>query len=876
VLEIHATQYANCQAQPDMRAAALGLIARGFYVLPIYALVWDPTGRRWICSCRHGAKCTAAGKHPAIKRWNETATNDPAVARQYWGGKNASRGIGIACELSALTVTDEDGPEGAACLAALEAGALGPLPRTLSVRSGRVEGGTHRLFSTRHLAPEARPRNSAGEGLDIRGNGGFVVAPPSLHKGGQRYAWLLDAPVAPLPDAWVTWARDRGSQGRKPRQALGSSPREHAAVPLTGLAAAAAGLGETSQRQWSEHDLERFIHAAEHLWAAWLPTLKGSILDTPDGTLDNVHKESQWLPFVWWCQAHDLAYGESIGWELSDAISRKFKSYDPERDEGQVRNYRRDGGVGLAWGYAALKAAKPDWEVQWARQNIAAAGECGALPQGEPEKAVDSTAPGSGKSAHQKSSDEADDVPAQGDGRTRPSRGKGSGCSIVPPAAPALRRNRIAQIRPAGGHIQWPAVTGDDAPRAKKNHRANTAALCRELGLDFARDSFSERTMVQLPAGDWLEWSDVDAWALVAQAANFGYAVSKRELDDYVDSIAAAGLRNLALDYLETLQWDGTPRVNRLCTLGFGTADTAYAAEVGTLLMTAMVRRVKYPGAPFKLVPVLRSEQDWRKTAALAALCGTLNGRALSVEASFDIVASAEKTIEKTQGTLLTIFDEMAGYSRRETDDIKSWISRLYERGRSPWDRRSHDVPRTFICAMTTNRSDYLTDLTGNVRYVELECERMCEPDWITENRAQLLAEAMALEATAPRYLTLSEHAKAIQKKANEAAMETPDGEQLLADAIECALVAAGDDGIKLQRIVPWQVMTQKVEPGTDINNPKLGRRLNALMARAGFTLRQDRKTGRYWVAGAGRMEFRAQTIAPDSGLLLASTGPAQ
>ena len=81
---------------------------------------------------------------------------------------------------------------------------FGSLPITPAVQTGG--GGFHYYFKY----PEAGLRNSAGklgDGLDIRGDGGYVVAPPSIHPNGTQYRWAKghspdDIPLAPLP-TWV-------------------------------------------------------------------------------------------------------------------------------------------------------------------------------------------------------------------------------------------------------------------------------------------------------------------------------------------------------------------------------------------------------------------------------------------------------------------------------------------------------------------------------------------------------------------------------------------------------------------------------------------------------------------------------------------------
>ncbi len=101
-----------------------------------------------------------------------------------------------------LVVIDEDGPAGRKSLAALES-KCGPLPVTLTQRTGRVDGGRQFIF---RRPPGVDIRNSAGklgDGVDVRSIGGYFVAPPSIHPSGKTYEWIdPNCPIAELP-AWV-------------------------------------------------------------------------------------------------------------------------------------------------------------------------------------------------------------------------------------------------------------------------------------------------------------------------------------------------------------------------------------------------------------------------------------------------------------------------------------------------------------------------------------------------------------------------------------------------------------------------------------------------------------------------------------------------
>jgi hypothetical protein len=143
-------------------------------------------------------------KRPLI-RWEEFQSRRPRVEEvRAWFSGWPEAGIGIVTgAVSGLVVLDIDFRHGGeASLERLER-QHGRLPATVECRSGG--GGRHLYFAH----PGALVRNKVGlaPGVDLRGDGGYVIAPPSLHTSGVRYAWVRDrrpgtADLAPLPD-WL-------------------------------------------------------------------------------------------------------------------------------------------------------------------------------------------------------------------------------------------------------------------------------------------------------------------------------------------------------------------------------------------------------------------------------------------------------------------------------------------------------------------------------------------------------------------------------------------------------------------------------------------------------------------------------------------------
>lgn len=189
--------------------AAENYAQRGFRVVPLYG---HDAG---VCTCKRGCECGAAGKHPWLRQWEQKASTDHATVADWFlqrPGSNVGLAMGGPERLVAL---DIDGADGRASLAKLEQ-LYFPLPETLTSRSGRVDGGEHRLF---RLAPTHNMdavKNNAGRigmkrgakktdprpfpALDIRGDGGQIVVCPSVHKSGNPYTWTNEAPIAELPE----------------------------------------------------------------------------------------------------------------------------------------------------------------------------------------------------------------------------------------------------------------------------------------------------------------------------------------------------------------------------------------------------------------------------------------------------------------------------------------------------------------------------------------------------------------------------------------------------------------------------------------------------------------------------------------------------
>ena len=164
--------------------------------------------------------CSSIGKHPRTIDGKDSATTDLTTIQEWWK-RWPKANVGIRTgECSGIVVLDVDGDAGKASLQALLA-THGAIPATLRTLTGRASGdgkrkGCHYFFK---MPESVQLRNSTGvlgPRLDIRGEGGYVVAAPSKHHSGLLYQWLKkDLPLADVPD-WMLAALT------KPKLALDS------------------------------------------------------------------------------------------------------------------------------------------------------------------------------------------------------------------------------------------------------------------------------------------------------------------------------------------------------------------------------------------------------------------------------------------------------------------------------------------------------------------------------------------------------------------------------------------------------------------------------------------------------------------------------
>ncbi len=663
---------------------ALQLASRGWRVFPCHTTVSGS------CSC--GRDCGKdAGKHPRIKAWQTHATADPAQIERWWK-KWPQANIGLATG-SGLIVLDLDGAAEAGRFASI-AKPHGGLPPTLVAQTGR---GFHIYLAGNY------PTTRKVDGLLVRGTGGYVIAPNSLHASGKRYAWVEDRPIAPAPEWFLKWL-EQGS-GLTDVSANAGSGAERVAKLQVALpphlaerqqilrATASSGIAARALKsyteQWTSEEESRVRSALQSIPASctrddWLKVgmaLHGLGWERPDGT--------------------DAGFEIWLAW--SETGGDKFQGvFDLET---RWRSFGRRGGVGLG----SLFHIAAQYGVQPAGSPGPSAGPFGAHAAGASQPGAQGAAGPFGAE------------------QVRAAAADTNGHAVPLPAAFNLRfdRDKAHNIKPT-------------CP--------NTRIAIGGLGLECNYDTFHDRFEI---GGRVLEqWAGELADSTVQRLRTlihreFHFDPGTVPTHDAAVQECLERPYDPVCNYLQGLVWDGVPRLATWLHTYLGAQQSELNAQIGRLSLVAAVRRATAPGTKFDQIIVLEGEEGRNKSTAIQVLAGAGNFSDQSI-----LLLDDRAQQEAMQGVWLYEIADLAGMGRTDVERIKAFASRDTDRARPAYGRSRQDKPRRCVFFATTNDDSYLKSQTGNRRFWPVRVGHIDIPA-LKRDRNQLWAEAVEAERLA-------------------------------------------------------------------------------------------------------------------------------
>lgn len=268
-----------------------------------------------------------------------------------------------------------------------------------------------------------------------------------------------------------------------------------------------------------------------------------------------------------------------------------------------------------------------------------------------------------------------------------------------------------------GNETDSPAQTVDNAHEA--------IAYDRELykRIQFNELAYSPYVFGNLPwkvYKGWREWSNFDDAQLVRYVEKKYGLKNHEKISLGFETVVSERRFNPVKGMLEQAyeMWDGGKHVENLLPAMLGAEKTEYTIAVMRVFMLGAVHRIFSPGCKFDYMLVLVGDQGKGKSTFL---------RCLAVDDSLfsDNFNSldGDKAFEKLRGMWIVEMAELQATKRaKDVESIKSFITSRVDTYRAPYNRRTEQRPRMCVLAGTSNPVDFLTDKTGNRRFLPVTC----------------------------------------------------------------------------------------------------------------------------------------------------------
>jgi hypothetical protein len=279
------------------------------------------------------------------------------------------------------------------------------------------------------------------------------------------------------------------------------------------------------------------------------------------------------------------------------------------------------------------------------------------------------------------------------------------------------------------------AKIGGQGGRGKPSLRDVVRALTTYPDFqDFWYDEFLQRGLTGNPPREWTDHDDLE---LAVKLQGF-YGFSQATVETIRQAVTAVMKRrrkNCVRDWMESLVWDGTPRIDKFLVQHFGADDTEYTRAASKNFWIAMVARVYKPGCQVDTMLVLDGPQGIGKSSALRAIGGEWFAEQHESATSKDFY-------QVLQGKMLVEISEMDSFSRAEVTKVKQVVTCTNDRYRESYGRQALDHPRQCIFVGTSNKWSH-DDETGARRFWPIECRGTVDIEAMLADRSQLFAEAV-------------------------------------------------------------------------------------------------------------------------------------
>ena len=330
---------------------------------------------------------------------------------------------------------------------------------------------------------------------------------------------------------------------------------------------------------------------------------------------------------------------------------------------------------------------------------------------------------------------------------------------------------------------------------------------------------------------------------------NFGFTPASVMVLEVVETLAKANAWHPVREWLRSLEWDGTKRLNGWLNKYLGVPVSPYSTRVAAWWLMGAVKRVMQPGVKFDYCLVLSGPQGKGKSTTFSILGGEWYG-----DTELDL--QSKDAMSALRGKMVWEFPELGALARSEERRQKSFLSRQVDEYRPVYGRREIKAPRQVVFGGSTNEHEWNKDPTGGRRFWPVDCLiDVIDTEGLRSVRDQLFAEALVRIDAGERYYPIAEE----QRQWFDLEQLRVEQQDSLVDAIHDWVWARVSD------FSMYAVAAECLKLDASKLTRDLQTRLGHALRKLGCT-RVERRNGmiRFWYKPPVRNEASSKPGAPD------------
>lgn len=309
----------------------------------------------------------------------------------------------------------------------------------------------------------------------------------------------------------------------------------------------------------------------------------------------------------------------------------------------------------------------------------------------------------------------------------------------------------------------------------------------------FTRPSFTAKGSKK---GDLI--NDTDISIIKGRIERMHGIYNDAKLNDAIEQVSSDNAFHPIKLYLESLTWDGVPRIDSFLVDYMGAEDNAYTREAFRKMLLAAVTRIYEPGRKFDTALVFYSEQGVGKSTLIQRLSkGWFNDSLTNL--------SGKESYEAIQFAWLVELAELSALRKSDVEAVKNFISKREDTYRGAYARRVKTHKRQCVFFGSTNDDEFLKDATGNRRFFPVEVKRTRKTRLIFEPEFDAIVDQLWAEAMEGymlgEALTLSDEAEAIAGGTREEFTERTPIQGLIEEYLDRLFPADYEDRFLAQRL---------------------------------------------------------------------------